>query len=152
MKQSQVARRRLDDRLDARAITMLARPHRGWVRAIRDSLGMTAAELGRRMGTTQQAVVALEKGELRGSVRLETLERAADAMNCELVYAMVPRTSLDKIVNARAREKARQLLSTVDHHSRLEDQAVSPQEIEEQIDELATGLIDKRGLWQEMAT
>src|SRR5215217_7999866 len=81
--------RRLADwrRLPARE----ARPHGGWVRAIRDALGMSAADLAERMGVTQSTVARLESSERDGRIQLDTLQRAADALDCDLVYALVPR-------------------------------------------------------------
>lgn len=149
MKHSRIARRRLDERLQTIRPKEIPRPHRGWIRAVREALGMSTTELGRRMGVSQQSVVELEQGEGRSTVQLDTLARAAAAMDCELVYAIVPRTSLEEIVQARAHGKARQLLSTVDHHSRLEDQSVSDAELAAQVNDVAADLIDRRGLWRD---
>ncbi len=149
MKQSTTARRRLDERLQTIGSMEIPRPHRGWIRAVREALGMSTTELGRRMGIIQQSVVDLEQSEGRSTIQLETLERAAAAMECKLVYAIVPRSSLEEIVQARAHDKARQQLATVEHHSRLEDQSVSNADLEAQIDELAAELIDRRGLWRD---
>lgn len=77
-------------------------PRLGWVRAIRDALGMTAAELASRMGITGPAVRALEKTELDGGARLSSLRRAAEAMDCTLVYAFIPNTSLQQTVERQA--------------------------------------------------
>ena len=98
-----------------------------------------------------QSVTAGQLNPANAPYVLHTLERAAAAMNCELVYAIVPRTSLDDIVKERSREKARQLLMTVGHHSRLENQAVSEPELEEQVEQMAADLIDRRGLWRDQA-
>ncbi len=149
MKQAQIARRRLDERLQNIGPREIPRPHRGWIRAVREALGMSTTELGRRMGISQQSVVDLERSEGRSTIQIDTLERAAAAMECELVYAIVPRTSLEGIIQTRARDKARQQLATVEHHSRLEDQSVSETDLEAQIDELAAELIDRRGLWRD---
>ncbi len=152
MKQASIARRRLDERLKTSSLNEIPRPHRGWIRAVREALGMSTTELGQRMRISQQSVVDLEQGEQRSTVQLDTLARAAAAMDCELVYAIVPRTSLEEIVRARSHEKARQLLATVEHHSRLEDQAVSNADLAAQIDEIAADLIDRRGLWRDSET
>lgn len=125
------------------------RPHRGWVRAIRDALGMSGAELAARMGVGQSTVAEMERREVDDTVRLDTLRRAADALDCDLVYVFIPRTTLDEAVRAQARRKAARLLGPVAHHSRLEDQVVDPADAEAQIDELAAGFIDKRGLWSD---
>ena len=96
-------------------------PPKGWVRAIRDAIGMTGGQLGRRLGMTAQAVVSLERSEASGKIQLNTLRRAAEAMDCVLVYALVPNTSLNEMVDRRARELALRALRRVSHSMALED-------------------------------
>ncbi len=64
----------------------LARPHRGWVKAIREALGMTTAQFAQRMGVSQPRTTELEQAEIEDKITLGTLRRAAEAMNCTLVY------------------------------------------------------------------
>lgn len=142
-----IARQRLDERLRLPTIRGISRPHRGWIRAVRDALGMSSTELAARLGVSQQSVVDLERSEERHTIKLESLERAARALECELVYVLVPRASLDDIVHERATERARRLLDEVGHHSRLEDQAVTGDDLEAQVAEIAARLVDRRGLW-----
>lgn len=142
------ARRRLDARIDRiRPLASEARPHKGWIRAIRDALGMSSTELAARMGVTQPAVTSIERSELHDTIKLETLRRAADALDCELVYFLIPRTTLEESVQRQARYKAAQHLEPVVHHSRLENQATTAEETAQQLDELASRLADRRGLW-----
>lgn len=142
------ARRHLDARLERlRLLAEEPRPHKGWIRAIRDALGMSSGELAARLGIIQQSVPDLERSELHETVKLETLRRVADALDCDLAYALVPRTSLDQAVKAQARRKAKRHLSQVEHHSRLEDQEVSADATEGELDELAARFVDRRGLW-----
>ncbi len=89
----------------------------------------------------------MEASERSGSIRLETLERAADALDCDVVYALIPRQSLQNSVDAQAMRKAREYLAPIAHHARLEDQAVASAELEDEIQELAARFIDRRGLW-----
>jgi predicted DNA-binding mobile mystery protein A len=77
-------------------------PRPGWVRAIRDALGMTAADLAARMGVTGPAVRSLENKEREGGARLSSLQRAAEAMDCTFVYAFIPNTSLQQTVARQA--------------------------------------------------
>lgn len=142
------ARRHLDQRFaDLRRLLDAPRPPRGWVRAIRDALGMSGTELARRMGVSQSTVANLERSEAAGSIKLHSLHRAADALDCEFVYFLVPRKSLDETVRSQARNKATQHLGPVAHHSRLENQAVSNTDLNAQLDELADRFVDLRGLW-----
>lgn len=121
-----------------------APPPRGWVRAIRDALGMSTRELGARLGITSSSVSKLEANEASGAITLETLRRAAAALGCRLEYTLVPERPLDGMVMEQARRKARALLDPVSHSMALEDQRV---EMDDQIEELARDLVDRRGLW-----
>lgn len=104
------------------------------------------------MGVSQGSVVDVETSEVHGTVKLETLRRAAHALDCELVYFFVPRTSLDDIVRTQARRQAAQHLSRVGHHSALEEQELSPRAASEQLERFAETLVDKRGLWSDQST
>ena len=141
------ARRRMDERYRRLGpLSEMGRPHRGWIRAVRDALGMSTTELARRLGVSHQRVTALEHAELRFSVQLNTLKRVADAVDCELVYVLVPRTSLTETVKRQARRKAEQHLGWVAHHSRLENQETDDS-LDARIEELAEELTNRRGLW-----
>jgi predicted DNA-binding mobile mystery protein A len=116
--------------LDKRFATLrpLARnpsPPKGWLRAIRDALGMTTAQLARRLNVSQPRIVELEKSEVSGSVTLHTLQRAAEALGCRVVYALVPEKPLAHIVSERAELVAERQSAAIEHTMRLEDQAVS---------------------------
>ncbi len=145
--QRAVARSRLDERLTS--VADLARPNMGWIRALRDALGMSSADLARRMGISQQRVPAIERGEQNMTIKLDTLMRAAAALDCKLVYALVPRTSLDAMVKDQARRRATEQLRRITQHSRLEDQQPTDADLAQQIEELAAELAEKRGLWSD---
>ena len=98
------------------------RPQRGWIREIRESLGMSARQLGARIGVSQPTVAEFEKREVGRTITLGSLERVAAALDCRLVYAFVPQESLDKMVKNRARQVAIRTLEGVEHTMRLEDQ------------------------------
>lgn len=101
-----------------------ARPPKGWLRAIRDTLGMTTAQFGKRLGVSQPRIVELEQSEVSGSVTLNTLQRAAEALGCRLVYALVPDRPLADTVRERADLVASRLTGAVAQSMRLEDQEV----------------------------
>ena len=101
------ARRQLAKRLNLlRNSDALTRPSRGWIRAIREALGMTTAQLAKRIGVSQPRAVAIENAEKKGSISLNSLERAAHALDCRLVYALVPRRPLKELVTERAERLA----------------------------------------------
>ena len=110
---------------------------------------MTTAQLGKRLGISQPSVVGLERSEAAGRVQLETLQRAAVAMNCRLVYALVPVEPLETMVRDRARQIAERILSAVEHTMSLEDQGVVDRRSRvRQLDEVAED-IDIRKIWDE---
>jgi predicted DNA-binding mobile mystery protein A len=125
-----------------------ARPHGGWIRAIRDALGMTAEDLADRMGLTQSAVTRLEKSERSGRIQLDTLQRAAHALECDLVYALVPRRNLDEMVAERARELALERLGRVEHTMALESQSVDDRKMADKLDLLIGYYLTTPGLWR----
>lgn len=145
-----VARRHLDARVSKQTpVEKLTRPPRGWIKAIREALGMSTAQLARRMGISQPGVVTLEQSEASGTVKLETLQRAAEALNCRLVYALVPEGSLETMVRERARKIAMRHLGTVEHTMKLENQGVEDRTTREQQLDAMASQIDPRNLWDE---
>lgn len=99
------------------------RPEEGWIRSVRLALGMSAAQLGQRMGISAQSVTDMEQRETSGRVTLGRLEQAAKALNCELRTVLVPQISLEKTVQDQADLKAGLQNSDVTHTMRLEAQS-----------------------------
>jgi predicted DNA-binding mobile mystery protein A len=117
--------RHLDKRFTAlRRLAQSPRPPKGWLRAIRDALGMTTAQFARRLSVSQPRIIELEQSEVSGGVTLHTLQRAAEALGCRLVYALVPEKPLAETVRERAELVAQRQLTAVEHTMRLEDQSV----------------------------
>ena len=146
------ARQQLDKRLNIlQNMDILARPPRGWIKAIREALGMTTAQLGKRMGVSQPRAVGIEKAETLGSLTLESLERAARALDCRLVYALVPRKKLELLVEDRARELAKKRLRATSHSMALENQRVDEVDELEHLKRLVQKLLDQPGstLWED---
>jgi len=142
------ARRRLDERFRRlKPIADEPRPHKGWIRAIRDALGMSSTELAARIGVSQQSVSQMEHSEVQDTITLGTLRRAANALDCDLVYVLEPRTTLDEAVGEQAHKKAARHLAPLAHHSRLENQALTDEDEAAQLEEFASRFIDRKGLW-----
>jgi predicted DNA-binding mobile mystery protein A len=149
LERDELARRHLDRRLARlQPLDELARPPLGWLRAIREAIGMTAAQLASRLKVSQPRVLAMEKAEQRGAITLATLERAAEALGCTLVYALVPNGSLDGLVREQARKIAADRLAHVDHSMRLEDQGLPAATLDAERDRLIEELLrHPRRLW-----
>lgn len=142
------ARARLDSKLaSSKPVDRFAIPPKGWVRAIRDAIGMTGAQLGKRLGMTAQGIVGLERSEASGTIQLNTLRRAAEAMDCVIVYALVPKTSLTEMVDRRAREIALRALGRVSHSMALEDQQVD-RDLDKRIQTYIETALRDRDLWE----
>lgn len=144
----QWARQRLDERLMALKPEKRFRPPpKGWIRAIRDALGMTGVQFARRLGIRPQSVETLEKSEASGSIQLQTLRRAAQALDCTLVYALVPNTSLGGAVRTRARQIAERDLARVAHTMKLEAQETGDANLEARIEAYIRDVLKERELW-----
>ena len=114
--------RQLDTDLERLRAARAEIPPGGWLRALREALGMSMAQLGRRMGLPRQGVLALEQREASGAVSLKTLREAAAALDAEVVYAIVPRASLRQMLEQQARRKAGEELSLLAQAMPLEPQ------------------------------
>jgi predicted DNA-binding mobile mystery protein A len=112
---------------------------------------MSAAQLASRLNVSRPAVSQYEKGEVDGSITLQTLRNAASALGCELVYALVPRTQLEDMLEKQARRVATQIVQRAAHSMHLEQQDVSKRETAKQIEDLTQQLLLERprSLWDE---
>lgn len=143
------ARAALERDLSRYRATPTPAPPRGWVRAIRDALGMTTRDLARRAGVSHPRITQIEQGEVNGSVTLGTLQRIAGAMGCRLEYVLVPERPLDEMVREQAQRKAAEVFDEVAHTMALEDQRTDDAGRHRQIERLADALAERRGLWSE---
>ncbi|MEA2877358.1 MAG: hypothetical protein QOF14_2554 [Hyphomicrobiales bacterium] len=144
--------RHLDQRFKAlRPLARSSRPSKGWLRAIRDALGMTSAQLARRLGVSQPRIIELEKSEASGTVTLNTLQRAAEALGCRLVYALVPDEPLEKTVTERVNQLAQRQFMAVQQTMRLEDQSVRSKKANDDVRRQFVEVLSKHParLWDE---
>ena len=126
-----------------RAAREVPRPSKGWIRSIRQALGVSSGELARRLGTSRQLPLQLEKGEAEDRITLKSLRAAANALDCDLVYALVPRAgSMQELIESRARTEAKNRVVGVEHSMALENQAVG--RIDEAVEAETRRLVRKR--------
>ena len=114
------------------------------MRAIRDALGMSAAQLAARLGVIRQTVEDYERNEAAGKITLESLNKLASAMNCRVVYALVPEKPLAEIQRDRARLLAEALMKPVSHSMKLEAQSTSKREEQRQRERLVQALLQSK--------
>jgi predicted DNA-binding mobile mystery protein A len=149
--QAQLARKNLDRRFGQIAREALLVPPYGWVRAIREALGMTPQRLASRMGVTRPRVNMLEKAEVSGATTLKSLRQAAEAMDCVLVYAIVPTSTLDDILRNQAAKKAEVELARHHHTMRLENQAMDKRDLAAERERLVADMLagSLRRVWDD---
>lgn len=126
-------RRHLDQKLDHfRPMQKIPTPPSGWIRAIRESLGMTTRQMGKHLGISGAAVTKMENRERSRSITLKDLERAATLFHCRVVYSLVPVESLESTLRNQAQKAVKNITEKTDHMMKLEEQAVEPRELKAQ--------------------
>ena len=128
-----------------------ARPSGGWIATIRKALGMSAAQLAERLGVSRAAVYKLEQRETGRNVTLKQLDKAADALGCEVLYALVPRSSLEQTIRDRARTKAERQLRAVNVSMGLEAEGVEDSDFAAAVSSASsyTEALTDRQLWDD---
>lgn len=146
-----LARQHLDRRFAAlRKTGDFARPPRGWIKAIREALGLSTTQLAKRLRVSQTRVSQMEKAETESAIRLQTLKQVAEALDCTLVYALVPNKPLEEMVRDRAAHIADLQLARTNHTMRLENQALGSPALMAERERLIRQLIEgePRRLWE----
>jgi len=128
-------------------LRQLPRLQYGWIATVRAALGMTQDAFGKRLKAPKQRVSQLEQRERSGDIKLSQLRDAADALNCDLIYALVPREPLEATVQRRAREVALREIAAVERTMQLEDQATSIDE--DRVRDYIARHVDEKDLWRD---
>jgi len=151
--QTILARIALDRRRAAMNFADFATPTGGWLKAVREALGLTVRQLAARLGAVPSRVTAIEQAEVTGSTTIKTLREAAEAMDCVFVYAIVPRTSLNDIVRKQAEMLAEAELTRLHHTMRLENQSLQEADLKHARERLVQSFLNgpPRRLWDEPA-
>ena len=111
----------------------------GWIKTVREAIGMTVSQLAARLGVTQPRITKMESNE--DNLKLSTMKKAAEAMNCEFVYYFKPRTTFQNLVDEQAQKKAAEVLKTVNVNMALENQEIAE---DEAVKDFATDLINTK--------
>ncbi|NNV57805.1 mobile mystery protein A [Limnovirga soli] len=121
------------------SLQKVAPPPTGWIKAIRNAIGMSMLQLGKKLSITKQSVQDIERREKDGSISLKALREAARALDMQLIYGFVPNDgSLEALIDRKATELAKQIVQRTSNSMKLEDQENSKQRIEKAIEERAT--------------
>lgn len=136
------ARKALDNKIASLPpLQKMQRPHKGWIKAVREALGMSSKQLAARLNVSPPRITALEKSEIDETLTLASLRRAAEALDCALVYSFVPKSSFEDILKTRARRIAAEIIGKVDHTMRLEAQNLEQGALSDEIENLAAQIL-----------
>ncbi|MFV2032308.1 MAG: mobile mystery protein A [Gammaproteobacteria bacterium] len=129
----------------------IRRPKEGWIRTLRKALGMSSPQLARILGLGKAQVSQMERIEIDDRITLKQLRRVAEELNCELVYALVPRASIREMIRERADFKAKKIIEAANQHMILESQQLDESSLNEQLNLETNRLIQDmpRDLWEE---
>jgi len=126
-------------------------PNEGWVVTVRKALGMSGAQLARRLGVSRASVSQTERNELSGSVTIKHMRNAAEALGCRFVYAIIPKERIEDVVGDQATRKAKKLVQRVSGHMALESQSLPLEKTQAEIVRLRDELIREMpsDFWEE---
>lgn len=141
---NQLQRKQLDEKLHVYSVLQnVNMPIAGWVKAIRTTLGMSLEQLGHKLGVTKQSVQSLEKREKEGNITINSLKEAAQAMDMQFVYALLPKDgSLEKLIERKAEILAKEIVMRTTQTMALEDQENAKKRIIEAIEERKRDIIE----------
>ena len=147
MNSKTILRRKYQKKFDALKKVMIEVPPQGWLKTIREFLGMTTTQLAKRIGVSQPRVFAMEKNEK--NIKISTMERIADALDCDFVYAIVPREKFDDIIYKQAQKKAKKILTKFNKNMELKNQLDEKDALDTILKDIVKDLLYKnaRKLW-----
>ena len=138
-KQHKLIVEQLDKKLQPfKVFSEITTPATGWIQAIRTALKMSLRQMGNRLSITPQSMKEIEQREKEGSITLKNLREAGKVLNMQLVYGFIPKDeSLEKMIEQKAHEIAKEIVLRTSHNMMLEDQQNSKERIEKAIKERA---------------
>lgn len=117
-------------------------PPEGWLRTVRSALGMSGAEVAKKLSVTRARVIKAEHAELTGAVTLKSMQAMAEAMGCRFVYAVIPPSGrIEDVITAQARKKAMALVGTTSTHMALENQKLPDDKTAQEVERLTRELV-----------
>lgn len=135
---------------DAVKMLRVRQPNEGWVKTVRMALGMSGAQLSKRLGGARGLTSYIERSELDGKITLHKMKAAAEALGCQFVYAIVPNTSVEDLIEKQGQLKAKELVMQASTQMMLENQSLEKQQLEKEVLRLKEQLTKelKRDFWE----
>ena len=156
MSEVKVARKQLQYYIDQNTLytKKLFQPRltsEGWIKIMRQGLGMSGVQLARRMNVTRALVSNTEKAETEGGVTIKKMQEFAEAMDCEFVYCFTPKVNIETIIKGRATEKANAVLDRTNRHMALEDQSLNKEQKKDELDRMTDDFLKDKlsDLWND---
>ena len=145
MKNNKLQFQQLNEKMDQlNGMQHVIVPPIGWIKAIRNGIGMSMEQLGKKLSITKQGVMDIEKREKEGAITIKSMQEIAKAIDMQFVYGFVPKAgSLEQMIETRALEMATKIVERTSTTMKLEDQANSKERIEKAIKERAKEIINK---------
>ncbi len=101
----------------------LAIPPDGWINTLRKTLNISLKQLGKRLSVSSQNINQFEQREKDGSISIQKLKEVAEALDMDFVYTFIPKDgSLEKLIERRANQVAKEIVLRTSHTMKLEDQ------------------------------
>lgn len=143
-------REQLDKRLKNPLVPLL-NSENGWIKLLREALGMSTAQLGKRVGIDQSRISRIENAEIEGDLKLSSLKKVAEGLNMKFVYGFIPNESLESIVIQQARKIAHKRMERVNKTMRLEEQELSAEEKAKTFEDLVQKILveNSKDFWDE---
>ena len=145
MRNDKLQFQQLNEKMDKLTVLQhLIMPPIGWIKAIRNGIGMSMEQLGKKLSITKQAVMDIEKREKEGAVTIKSMQEIAKVIDMKFVYGFVPNAgSLEQMIETRSLEIATKIVQRTSTSMKLEDQVNSKERIEKAIKERAAEIINK---------
>ena len=118
----------LNEKMDKLTVLQhLIMPPIGWIKAIRNGIGMSMEQLGKKLSITKQAVMDIEKREKEGAITIKSMQEIAKVIDMKFVYGFVPNAgSLEQMIETRSLEIATKIVQRTSTSMKLEDQVREP--------------------------
>lgn len=135
-------REQLDEKLNSiKEVVSSSMPSQGWIKSIREALGLSTAQLGKKVGIDQSRISRIENAEMTGEVKLSTLMKIAKSIDMQLVYAFVPKNSLEDMVHQQARQIALKRMKRLNNTMRLEEQELSTEQKQKTLEDMVNKIM-----------
>lgn len=125
--------KQLDETLGSlRSMSAQSSGVKSWIKHIRKALGFSTYQLASRLGMTQSSLSEFESREVEAKITLDNLKKIAEAMGCDLIYAFVPKTSLQEFIAEQEQQLSDKILEKTHLTMSIENQGLNEEDLKRQ--------------------